>query len=221
MSRNAVVRGQEVELNPALLFMRVTCVITDRAEMANNLEFEFSKQAPALFEKCMMRKFEKSISAPLMKPVNPSQISAPGSHFAIDGGYMLYVVQWPNDCTHDDSCEYYAVYVINTYGENIYIYVVFDGYSDTSVNTKTSEQQRRASRVTSADIVVSHNTQVCVKQRFSEQSNEQGSTNSPFTEHVSSKGHQLLSKCWRCRLFDMRSCDLSCTFRSASSSTWK
>lgn len=47
------VREQDVELNPKLLFMRVKCVIIDRAEMAK-MEFEFIKHPRALFEKGSM-----------------------------------------------------------------------------------------------------------------------------------------------------------------------
>ena len=49
MSRNAIVAcGQDVELNPTLLLMRVTCAITVRAEMVKNLEYEFSSLLPYL-----------------------------------------------------------------------------------------------------------------------------------------------------------------------------
>ena len=38
VKESLVVRGHQGELNPTLLFMRMTCVITDRDEMTKNLE---------------------------------------------------------------------------------------------------------------------------------------------------------------------------------------
>jgi len=165
MSRNAViVRGQEVDLNPTLLFMRVTCVITDRAEMAKYLEFEFSKQPPALFEKGMMRKNVKSVLAHLLlKPVTATETADPGSHFVIDGGHLLHSVLWPENCTFGVVCNSYVDYVCRKYGTNIT--VVFDGYNNTSLSTKALEQTRRASRILSPDIVVSLDMPVAVKQK--------------------------------------------------------
>lgn len=62
ISRNdGVVRWYGIELNPSLLFMTVTCVMTDRAEMAKNLEFGLNKQSTELFEKGIMRKNVKSV----------------------------------------------------------------------------------------------------------------------------------------------------------------
>jgi len=171
MSCNAgVVRGQEVELNPTLLFMRVTCVVTDRAEMAKNLEFEFSKQPTTLFEKGIMRKNVKSVLAHILqKPVTAAASAPPGSHFVIDGGYLVHLVSWPKDCTHAGVCNSYVDFVLKLYGQNSS--VVFDGYTD------TSEQDRRASRITSPDIVVSLDAPVtCQTTGFSEQPEEQGST---------------------------------------------
>ena len=71
MSHSAVLmQGEQVELNTTLLFMKVTSVITDRTEMAKYLEFEFSKELPAIFQKGMMRKNVKRVLAHLLlKPV--------------------------------------------------------------------------------------------------------------------------------------------------------
>ena len=96
MASNSVhVRVQEVELNSTLLFLRVTCVIKSSQEMEEYLKYEFGKQAPALFDKGMMRKGSKSTLANILKePVQPSNTADPTSKYVVDGGHLLQV-PWP------------------------------------------------------------------------------------------------------------------------------
>jgi len=66
--RNKILlHGVEVEVNGTLLFLRVTCVINDNAEMEGHLRHEFAKQPPALFDKGVMRKNTKSDLARVLK----------------------------------------------------------------------------------------------------------------------------------------------------------
>ena len=114
MSHNAVnVRGQEVDINPTLLFMRVTCVINDNSEMANYLEYEFSKHPPSLFEKGQMRKNSKSVFGQmLMKPAKPVEPQAiENAYGVLDGGYLLHYVQWSDATTFGEVFARYADYV--------------------------------------------------------------------------------------------------------------
>ena len=67
VNNTAIVRGQEVELNSTLLFMRVTCVIESDKEMKEYRQHEFCRYPPALFDKGMMRKGVKSILAQVLK----------------------------------------------------------------------------------------------------------------------------------------------------------
>ena len=98
----------------------------------------------------------------LKKPVTAAASAPPGCHFIIDGGYLLHSVSWPKNCTYAGVCSRYVHFVLKQYGQNSS--VIFYGYTDTSSNTITHEQDRRASRVTSPDIVVSFDTPVSVKQ---------------------------------------------------------
>ena len=50
------VRGVDVAVNPSLLFMRITCVISDKSEMEGNLHHELALSPPSLFIGGMMRK---------------------------------------------------------------------------------------------------------------------------------------------------------------------
>ena len=71
-TNTATVRGQDVDVDPTLLFMRVTCVIRKPSDMQNYLNHEFSKQPPALFQKAVIRKNTKSLLAKHLKaPVVP------------------------------------------------------------------------------------------------------------------------------------------------------
>ena len=44
------VRGQQVEVNPSLLFNRITCVLNSSTEMEAFLAYELAPQPPSLFE---------------------------------------------------------------------------------------------------------------------------------------------------------------------------
>ncbi len=57
------VRGVSVDMNSTLLFMRVTCVISDSSEMKEHLLHEFAQHPPSLFDKGVMRKTTKSVMA--------------------------------------------------------------------------------------------------------------------------------------------------------------
>ena len=54
------VRGQQVEVNPTLLFNRITCVLNNSSDMESFLTFKLAPQPPALFQDSVMRKAAKS-----------------------------------------------------------------------------------------------------------------------------------------------------------------
>ncbi len=72
-NNTVTVRNNEVEIDPNLLFMRVTCVMKKPSDMEDHLRHEFSKGPPALFDKGVMRKNNKSVLANQLKsPVTPT-----------------------------------------------------------------------------------------------------------------------------------------------------
>ena len=91
----------------------------------------------------------------MLKSLVSSQDTLPTNvHFVIDGGHLLQSVVWPKPATYLNICESYTSHVLNHYKTGAT--VVFDGY-DGSVSTKSAEQNRRAKRSTSADIVIALN----------------------------------------------------------------
>src|SRR6218665_2166298 len=69
----------------------------------------------------------------------------------IDGGQLLHAVIWPPDPHNDKICNSYVSYVRHHFELNTL--VVFDGY-ESSNSTKAPEQQRRASKRISRDLLV-------------------------------------------------------------------
>ena len=53
------VRGQQVEVNPTLLFNRITCVLNTSSDMELFLTFELAPQPPALFQDGVMLKQQR------------------------------------------------------------------------------------------------------------------------------------------------------------------
>ena len=156
------VRGQEVVVNPTLLFMRITCIINDSAEMEEHLKYELAKQPPSLFDKGTMRKSNKSILGSVLKSKVDVRNEAPeNALYVLDGGHLLHSVVWPTDATYKDVCQAYVKHILKHYGPNTT--VVFDGYQIAS--TKAAEQQRRATPSASSYIVFEYEMKTTTSQR--------------------------------------------------------
>ena len=124
---NAInVGGKEVDVNSSLLFMRITCILKKKQEMADHLCYELSRKPPALFDNGLMRKTPKNVLAKII--------------MIIDGGHLLQTVPWPKEGTYGDVCNEYIAYVSNHFGQ--YATCVFDDY-DNPDSSKRSEQDRR------------------------------------------------------------------------------
>lgn len=166
MSHNAVnVRGKEVDINPTLLFLRVTCVIDDNREMSNYLEYEFSRYPPSMFEKGQMRKTARSaLFYCLIKGVTPTEVTrVTGARYVIDGGYLLHVVHWPADATFSQIKQVYLAFVGRHWGPNVTI--VFDGYVNASQKPKWAEQEQREQRSPCPNVIVEDNSKITIKQQ--------------------------------------------------------
>ncbi len=68
----------------------------------------------------------------------------------LNGGHLLHVIPWPTAATHKHVCEAYVTHTVQHYGRQSV--VVSDGYGSFA-STKAAEQQRRAPRSISADIL--------------------------------------------------------------------
>ena len=152
MKNTVRVRGEDVVVNPSLLFNRITCILNTSSELDVFLQYELAPQPPALFVDGQMRKSAKSALGNVVKTMVTCQKAIPdASIFVLDGGHLLHSVVWPKPATYQEVCETYKSYILSRYNSGVT--VVFDGYAG-PISTKSAEQKRRATRCTSADIVI-------------------------------------------------------------------
>lgn len=151
------VRGKEVQVNPTLLFLRITCVIKDNSEMKEYMKYEFSKLPTNLFKDNQMRSNTKSDLANIMKrlvqPCSAFGLAFP--FYVLDGGYLVRHYIWPSgyrNMTYSDLCDSIILYLREWYSENIVI--VFDGYRN-PLSIKLAVQKRRGKKHMSADMLFS------------------------------------------------------------------
>lgn len=162
-SLNSVeVRGENVQVNPTLLFLRINCVLKDKTEMREYLKYEFSTQPTSLFKDNMMRKNTKSDLAAIIKPLTTpcSSLELDNPFYILDGGHLLRHFPWPThykQVTYDELCDMVIAHVIKHYGNNVV--PIFDGYRN-PWSTKTAEQKRRAMKNVSANILFSPNDKI-------------------------------------------------------------
>ncbi|GBN52434.1 hypothetical protein AVEN_89000-1 [Araneus ventricosus] len=74
-------------------------------------------------------------------------------YFVLDGGSLIHHVVWPKQETFGDVCTTYMSYINRHYGDEVT--VVFDGYPESSVNTKVIERQKQS---TSREIIFNEST---------------------------------------------------------------
>ena len=136
------VRGHEVEYSFELLFLRVHYVFTNPHDMQSNMRFEFSKQAPSLFENGLMRKNTKSVLGALLKEnvAEEEYQRNPRELYVIDGGRLLKSVPWPDNGTYNEVYDGYISHINNNFRPHSHF--ILDGYLDPS-STKKCEQDRR------------------------------------------------------------------------------
>ncbi|GBN08653.1 hypothetical protein AVEN_257544-1 [Araneus ventricosus] len=66
-------------------------------------------------------------------------------YFVLDGGSLIHCVVWPKQETFGDVYTTYMSYIKRHYGDEVA--VVFDGYTESSVNTKAIERQSHLENV--------------------------------------------------------------------------
>ena len=153
-SKTVKVRGQNTEVNPSLLFNRITCVLNNSSEMGSFLAYELAPQPPSLFQGGVMRKPTKSSLGLLLKSFTQQSNLPENCLFVLDGGHLLQSVVWPQPSTYAGVYQSYISYILKHYGAQST--VVFDGYGSTT-STKVAEQRRRAQKCTSSDIIFEDN----------------------------------------------------------------
>ena len=84
------VRGQQVEVNPTLLFNRITCVLNNSSDMESFLTFKLAPQPPALFQDGVMRKAAKSSLDLLLRSFTQQTKLSENSLYVLDGGHLYF-----------------------------------------------------------------------------------------------------------------------------------
>lgn len=160
-SKTVKIRGQSTEVNPTLLFNRITCVLNNSTEMESFFAYELAPQPPFLFKGGVMRKPTKTSLGLLLKSFTKQSNLLEKCLFVSDGGHLLQPVVWPQRSTYADVVLSYISYILKHYGAHST--VVFDGYGS-ATSTKVSDQKRRAQKCTSSDIIVDDNMPTTTEQ---------------------------------------------------------
>ncbi|GBM29103.1 hypothetical protein AVEN_40119-1 [Araneus ventricosus] len=84
-------------------------------------------------------------------------------YFVLYGGYLIHRVVWPKQETFGDVNTTYMSYIKRHYGDEVT--VVFDGCTESSVNTNFVERQRRRMKRTSREIIFNESTVLLDPQR--------------------------------------------------------
>ncbi|GBL70431.1 hypothetical protein AVEN_31291-1 [Araneus ventricosus] len=84
-------------------------------------------------------------------------------YIVLDGGSLIHRVVWPKQETFGDVYTTYMSYIKMHYGDEVT--VVFDGYTEISVNTKVIECQRRRMKRIKRDIIFNESTVLLDPQR--------------------------------------------------------
>ncbi|GBM37835.1 hypothetical protein AVEN_50185-1 [Araneus ventricosus] len=84
-------------------------------------------------------------------------------YFVLDGGCLIHRVVWPKQETFGDVYTTYMSYIKRHYGDQVT--VVFDGYTESNVNTNVIERQRRRMNRISREIIFNESTVLLDPQR--------------------------------------------------------
>ncbi|GBM99330.1 hypothetical protein AVEN_256553-1 [Araneus ventricosus] len=85
-------------------------------------------------------------------------------YFVLDGGSLIHRVVWPKQETLSDVVNTTHMSYIKRHYDNE-VTVVFDGYTESSVNTKVIERERRRMKRTSREIIFNESTVLLDPQR--------------------------------------------------------
>lgn len=83
-------------------------------------------------------------------------------YHVLDGGWLLHKFVWPHSTTYEKIFNGYFRFVTKNYGKNVT--VVFDGYNSQLIGTKSYERYRRNNTSTAADVSISKDHLVTLKQ---------------------------------------------------------
>ena len=123
------IRGEEVKVDPQLIFQRLATVGERTEELASIFKYELCTYPPALFDSSgLPLEANKAVLAEALWKMNTSKdTQLPDQvYYVLDGGALIHRIPWPRGSTFESICEMYVKYVKRHYGLAA---VVFDGYS--------------------------------------------------------------------------------------------
>ena len=137
------IQGDQVQVDPQLLFQRLVAIGTKGDELENVFVHELCHYPPALFESVhQLRPTTKARLADALWSSDAAKLPGPSENvqYVLDDGALLHRIPWTRGARYEQILEQYTSYVIKKYGRAI---VVFDGYSD-NPSTKDCVHMRRA-----------------------------------------------------------------------------
>jgi len=144
MKSSVRIDGDQIQVDPQLLFQRLVIVAQKCDELELALKYELCSYPPALFDSSLLLSEAKKPALAdaiwgLIGPYVPADNVVDGSQYVLDGGALLQRIPWSHGSTYKDICHQYTEYVRKKYGKAV---VVFDGYE--SNNTKDMTHHRRS-----------------------------------------------------------------------------
>ena len=140
------------------MFTRLTTIIGLDEDAMKYFDYEMTPEPTAIFKDGMLRKPTKStLRNSLLDRIHP----ASGVVFhtcVVDGEALLHKIHWPAKSTFLDIVHQYLPYLKHKYRNYQRVYIVFDGYTDSSSN-KSQEHLRRGG-VTAANIDIQESVNV-------------------------------------------------------------
>ena len=136
--------GEQIHINPQLLFQRLITVVQSSDELESAFKHELCSYPSALFDSSLLlQEADKPALADaiwkLCESDIPADIPHNGIQYVLDGGALLQRIPWSCRSTYRDICHQYTEYVTRKYRGAI---VVFDGHEST--NTRDMTHQRLA-----------------------------------------------------------------------------
>ena len=163
-SSSVKIDGDRIQIDPLLLFQRLTTVIQSSDDLESAFKHELCSYPSALFDSSLLlRKADKpALADAIWKSCecdSPADtIPEDGIQYVLDGGALLQRIPWSRGTTYGEICHQYTKYVAKKYNDAI---VVFDGYE--SMNTKDMTHQRRSKGKAGATVTVAANMTTTMK----------------------------------------------------------
>lgn len=153
-------------INTNLLFQRIAVYFYgDEEKTRDALKYELSPYPPSLFDdNGYMRKPNKADLYEDFTARSHTGLIIKDFYDVIDGGWLLHRIPWPHSKTYAQICEIYFMYIARHFGMDTT--VVFDGYSEETVNsTKSYERHRRKEKNVAPDVDIRAGALVTMTQK--------------------------------------------------------